>query len=152
MNREREMRPAVTDWLRSSGHTVVYETSCVSCGTFRDVVGARFGERTGRLIPNVDSCIAVELKLSDVAGVLHQAVRNRLAVQFSYAAMPAGFVTKMRPQTHLKFLNVGVGLLAVAGGMVVEVIKPKSSGLIITRRLRRQLWRRRFDVVEQVAT
>lgn len=151
--REREMRPAVTAWLASSGHAVVYEVCVYACGYICDVVGARFGERTGRAIPPVDSCIAVELKLSDVAEVIRQAKHNQEGAGKSYAAMPAAFADRMRPRTLDKFRNVGVGLLSVdvESGEVREVIEPAQGVGVISESLRKKMWRRRAECMEVAA-
>lgn len=146
------MRPAVTAWLEASGHTVTYETMCWCMGYSCDIVGARFAPRTGRAIPPVDSCIAVELKLTDIAGVIHQARSNRAAVRLSYAAMPAEFCRKMRPDSLDKFRAAGVGLLAVDGGEVTELVAPVPQPGVISERLRKLVWRRREARFEKQST
>jgi hypothetical protein len=134
---EREMRPIVARWLEGLGYTVVFEYPCLwDAPGICDVVGVRFAERTGRRIPAIDSLVAVELKLDDVAGVLDQCYNNRLAVHESYAAMPTERIERMRPETIRRFTLQSIGLLAVAPSGDVEVVIPPND------RVRRALWRK----------
>lgn len=119
MANERTMREPVIAWLRDTGHDRhVFECS-VAWG-WCDIVGFRFAERTGRKIPPLEQVAAVELKLSKIAEVIHQAETNRNVVPMSWAAMPAAFVARMMPQSIDKFASAGVGLLAVC--QVVRVV------------------------------
>ncbi len=122
MANERTMRDPVIAWLRETGHDRhFYE--CAVCSHLCDIVGFRFAERTGRKIPPLEQVAAVELKLSKIAEVIHQAASNRRVVPMSWAAMPAAFVARMMPQSIDKFASAGVGLLAVCS-VVRVVIQP----------------------------
>ena len=123
---ERGFLPVVEFWLAGYGPA--------------DVVGGKFGPRTGRRVPDLLEVVAIELKLDDVAGVVAQAVRNRVHADWSFAAMPAERVAKMRPTTLELFTINQIGLLAF-GERVVEIIAPIHNN---SRRLfkSRQLWRR----------
>ena len=115
--KERDMRPAVTDWLVRMGYRVGYELSPGRVGFYADVVGVLFAPRIGRSIPDLLQVVAVELKLRDLPGVLAQARWNAQWAHASYAAMPAEFfkqkMTRAR-QRHLdEFGDSGIGLLSV---------------------------------------
>jgi hypothetical protein len=116
---ERDMRPAVDEWLEARGMAVRHES-----GIFHnaDVVGVRFAQQTGRAIPPLEKVIVVELKLNDIAGVRGQArVHTQYPVE-SYAAMPGDRVRRMKPETLNKFRYDRIGLLAVDGDQVTVVV------------------------------
>lgn len=120
---EAELRPAVHAWLVNQGLTVIYE---FQMGGYCDMVGVKFARRAGRGVPPATDAVAVELKLSDVAGVIVQAKGNRHSVRASCAAMPWSRVAKMRGKTREQFREAGIGLLAVTENPagVIEYIKP----------------------------
>ncbi|KKM15019.1 hypothetical protein LCGC14_1700300 [marine sediment metagenome] len=136
--KEREMRPAVTQWLESQGLYCIYEILIGGAG-YCDVVGFSFKSRTSRLIPPIEKIIAVELKMAKISDVHHQAKRNQPFVTESYAAMPADFVVRMRPQSIQKFEDSGVGLLAVERAVGIAVFPEKK--IATSDKLRRKLWR-----------
>lgn len=122
---ERDMRPAVDAWLLSEGMLqTLYESRIFHNA---DMVGVRFANRVGRAIPPLVAVRVVELKLSDIAGVLRQARRHREHPVFSYAAMPADRIERMRLDTLQRFAATGVGLLAVTGESVATVVSPQMS-------------------------
>ena len=131
------MRPAVDAWLRERGCVPVHETHLRHrC----DVIGVQFANRVGRSIPDVVLAVAVELKLTDVAGVIRQAGENLHYVHESYAAMPAERCDVMRPATLQKFADWGVGLLAVSPEEVQVLIRSGRGSW--QNRLQQKLWRR----------
>ncbi len=108
---ERDMQMCIHAWLKRTPETkVIYEFRMVG---YCDMVGVLFARRVGRQIPQVIKTTAVELKLTDIAGVLVQATANRHCVHESFAAMPMSRVNRMRSQTLLLFRDAGIGLLAV---------------------------------------
>jgi len=119
---EKEMRPTVVKWLEDQGLYVAHEVSV--SGGWCDLVGVLWADRVGRRIPPIMLIMAVELKITDVAGVLYQARGNLENCDFSYAAMPAERCEKMRPATLRMFTDAGIGLLSVNSG-VRTVIPPK---------------------------
>lgn len=156
MANEREMRPAVIAWLRATGHPNHCFESHFGHG-YADIVGFRFAEQVSRLIPPLEAVAVVELKLSRIAEVIHQASSNRRFIAASWCAMPATFVASMRPKTFDKFKDAGVGLLAVDGMDVKTIVLPLGSlrkvhpedepsyRKYITKRMPARLWRRRFE-------
>lgn len=117
---EREMREPVHAWLNRDAPTdVIYEFLMAG---YCDMVGIQFADRVGRAIPQVVLATAVELKLTDIAGVLRQAQGNRHFVHESFAAMPAERCGRMQPRTLDRFVAAHVGLLSV--GNAVEIIIP----------------------------
>lgn len=136
---ERDMRPAVTEWLRSRGYTVAYEIYI--CGGYCDVVGFRFAKRIGRRIPELIDCVTVELKVRDFAGVLHQGINNSYVCP-SYVAMPKSVLRTARKQTIQKFVQKGVGILSVGGSVQQLVAAYRGIGRWRQDdRLRKKLWR-----------
>jgi hypothetical protein len=130
--KERDMRPAVDEWLQAQGMAVRHESGIFANA---DVVGVRFAERTGRAIPALEKVIVVELKLRDIAAVRGQArVHTQYPVQ-SYAAMPGDRVRRMKPGTLNEFRYDRVGLLAVDGDQVTVVVNAWGD-------LPQRLWRR----------
>lgn len=140
---ERDMRPAVDAWLEARGMGVTHEKTMYHAV---DVIGVLFAPRTSRRIPAVEKIVAVELKLTDVAGVIRQAVANRICSNESYAAMPGPRVKKMQGRTRDKFRKAGVGLLSVDGGKVWCVIDSGPRNTTIdagdwrVRTLHKRLW------------
>lgn len=116
---EKELRPIVTDWIWKRGMHAVDEFNIWHPV---DLVGVAFGPRPNRRIPSVTQCTAVELKLHDVATVVWQSAQHRGHVNETFAAMPAGRIDRMKPETLDKFRNAEVGLLAVS--TTVEVVIP----------------------------
>lgn len=142
--KEKELRPIVDLWLQRQGYQVGHE---LLLSGYCDVVGFLFDKRTSRYIPCLLKVIAVELKVSDVAGVISQAECNRYFVDKSFAAMPAERCQSMGQKTLSKFKKSKVGLLAV--GDAVEIIVParRMQGNYLQcdkdycEKLRRKLWR-----------
>ena len=139
--RESEMREPVTGWLIDRGYLPCVEFWLTNAG-ITDIVAGSYDPRIGRRIPTLRKVVAIELKLTDVAGVIAQAQINRRLCDWSYAAMPVERVEKMRKDTLYKFRNAGVGLLAV-GDEIIERIEPiQGCGMPEGRREAKQLWRR----------
>jgi len=139
--RESDMREPVKAWLVDRGYLPCVEFWLTNAG-ITDIVAGAYGPRVGRRIPTLEEVVAVELKLTDVAGVISQARANRHLCDWSYAAMPVERVDKMRAGTLDKFASEGIGLLAV-GDEIVERIAPiQGNGLPEGRREVKQLWRR----------
>ena len=137
--REREMRPLVSQWLRDQGLIPIWEVQTVH---LCDIIGVQFEERTGRRIPELLRTIAIELKLSDIGGVLRQAQNNQYRCDESWAAMPSDLCRSMRGATLLRFENAGVGLLSV-GDVDITIIRPaKFDKVIVSEAFKKNLWRR----------
>ena len=110
---EFSLRVPVARWLISRGLAPVCEVDSLhNC----DLVGIRW-DRPG----HITEMVAVELKLTDIAGVLRQcACHINRQVTETWAAMPA-----VSAKSQLKFANLGVGLLIVEGDRVVEMVAPQ---------------------------
>lgn len=142
---ERDMRPAVIDWCYEQGYSPVCEVLVWSHNA--DIVAARFAQRTSRKIPELIGLIGIELKLSDVSGVLWQCNQLKKQTNVVYAAMPIERIGKFAPKTFNKFKSTGVGLLSVttAGKVNIEIphyaenIQPNEWQRVT---LKRKLWRR----------
>ena len=136
---ECEMREPVKQWLASHGFLPAVE---VLIGwAIIDILAGRYGARPARRRkPPLLECWAVELKLRDAAGVIHQAKANLNQADRSFCAMPASHCHKMRPGTVEKFRTNGVGLLSV--GDVVRQIVPSSTGHGPRPHIVDRLWRR----------
>jgi len=142
--REAEMLPAVETWLREQGCVSLPETKLA--WHLCDVVGVKFAERTGRRIPAIETVIAVELKVNDLAGVRRQTAANGPYAHYSWAALPAERVLRMAKRSLASFLSKGIGILAVdvAAG-TVEMYQYTFSWTMtpeISDRRRRNFWRR----------
>ncbi len=139
--KERDMRSAVHAWLTDQGYTVIYEFQMRG---YCDMVGVVFAERVGRAVPPLMDAVAVELKLSDIAGVINQAWENRQVVPTSFAAMPWGRVAKMNFQSRERFRRAGVGLLVVSDfARVTTEIEPGTPlAEVSTGHLARRMWDR----------
>lgn len=135
--REREMRPLVAEWLERRALIPFFEVHIWhNC----DIVAARFEHRLGRRIPPIADCVAVELKLTDIAGVLYQAKSNLSKCNESWAAMPLELIRGMQWQTLDKFMQAGIGLLAVSDKVGVAIHAVRKSECC--ERLAKKLWRR----------
>lgn len=75
-------------------------------------------------LPYHKKIIAVELKLSDTAGVRHQADNHHVFANETWAALPANRVDKMRQATRDKFKSAGIGILSVTLDKCEVVIEP----------------------------
>jgi hypothetical protein len=137
---ERDLKPAVCEWLRADDHLVTAEFHLPHWHPV-DLYGVRFGPRLTRRIPVAEHGIAVELKLTRITEVLQQAIRNQPYCHLSYAAMPLSSVSRMQPRTVARFREAGVGLLQVDGSTVTVVIHPITKGHI-SPWLSKKLWRR----------
>ena len=131
---EKELREPVTNWLQQRGYDVVTE---FLIGGYVDVIGCKFGKRVGRRVPPLLHIVAVELKLSDVAGVISQARNSWPHVHESWTAMPQERIDKMLEKTLLKFKYAHVGLLSIHEGQVKVILPPK-----INYGFQKRLWRR----------
>jgi len=139
MRYEKEMKQSVTQWLHERGFEVGYE---LQISGFADVIGFKFGHRTGRAIPNLLQAV-VELKLRDIKGVIRQAVSNKYNIGESWAAMPEDFCKDMKDNHKAEFTNNGIGLLS-AGDEVKVLIQPTGSlayNIIAGNWLREKFWR-----------
>jgi len=137
---ERDMRQPTIEWLRGRGFVTTAERMIYG---YVDVVAARYGKRPspGRKPPLLET-IAVELKMSDVAGVIKQASDNRNAVDWSYCAMPASRIDKMRPATLERFREAGVGLLSLdADGVSVAIEPSRGQGMDGSPAVAARIWR-----------
>jgi len=130
--------PIVAKWLYSLGYYPVLEAMlCNYC----DIIGCKWAEQIGRRVPTLLEATAVELKITDIAGVIAQAKSNSYHVTTSYAAMPRIVCSKMRRTTLKKFSGAGIGLLAVDTEqnhltvVVPSTHNPKSIEDLIARRL-----------------
>ena len=108
-----------------------------------DIVGVQFSDRIGRRIPSIKQLVSVELKMDDVAGVLHQCSNNRNRVSECWAAMPADRINRMRKSTVDKFIEAGVGLLSISE-KVEQICVPKENKVDSSRMIKK-LWRRRDE-------
>ena len=108
---EKILRPVVTNWLQEKEYYVAHEV--MLCG-YCDVTGCKWAKRTGRRIPSMLEIVAVELKINDISGVLYQAITNCTVADFSYAALPLKKYKSMRVGSLQKFMEKGIGLLAVS--------------------------------------
>jgi hypothetical protein len=139
--REFEMREPVKSYLLCRGFFPAVEFCLHGCG-ITDIVAGAYSPRQGRMVPKLLEVVAVELKLSDAAGALRQAKTNRHHCDWSFVAMPAERIEKMRKQTVESFASAGVGLLSV-GDDVREILPPsQGSGLAPGRNQVKTLWRR----------
>ena len=135
---EADMREPVKQWLAERGFLVTVEM--MVCG-YADIVGGRFGARpASRRKPPLIECWVVELKLTDVAGVIEQARHNLHQSHRSFCAMPAARCDRMLPRTVDKFRAAGVGLLSV--GDAIREIVPSSVGNGSKPHIANRLWRR----------
>lgn len=137
--REKEMRPIVARWLKERGYYVAHEV--LVGDSWCDIVGCKWAERVGRRIPPMIEAVAVELKVNDVAGVLHQAEANYTygRVSNSYVAMPAERVAKMKRATIDLFEEMCFGLLMISADGV-EIVVEASEQPGISKDLARRLW------------
>lgn len=107
---ENDMRPHIVSWLTRNGY---YDAHECMIGGYCDVIGCKWGERKGRKKPELLEMICIELKLRDISGVISQAIHNHYHCNLSYCAMPVDFCRRMRDQSVKRFIEAGVGLLAV---------------------------------------
>ncbi len=116
---EKDLRPIVEVWLQEQNYYVAHE---VMLSGYVDLTGCKWAPRIGRRIPPIIRIMAVELKISDIKGVLIQARNNCYFTDYSYAAMPLEKCQSMRLKTLKRFEDIGVGLLGVNNN--VEIIIP----------------------------
>ena len=135
---EKILRPKVEAWLKKQGFYVAHE---VMLSGYVDLTGCKWAQRIGRRIPPIIELMAVELKISDIKGVLRQAKNNSYFTDYSYAAMPCEKCESMRGKTLERFENFGIGLLGVNNS--VKVIIPARKNDKITSykpNICRRLW------------
>jgi hypothetical protein len=137
---EKEMQEPVMRWLCAQGFVCTRELCNLNYNPM-DIVGGIFGERVSRRIPPLHDCVAVELKLDDIGGVLAQARVNRGCVERSFAAMPADRIARMRSKSIAAFVGDGVGLLAVTVDSVIEIL-PAQRSYGTHKRIYKNLWRK----------
>jgi hypothetical protein len=135
---EKELRAPVIAWLEDLSFLTAVE---FHIHHMADIVAGRYGPRTSRRKPTLERCVAVELKLEDVAGVIDQARSNRYQTHYSYCAMPEWRVAKMKARTLDKFRDEGLGLLSVDGD-AIQVLVAAKYGHGPTKRIIDNLWRR----------
>ena len=134
---EREMRPAIINWLNCNGYEAAYE--CM-VGVWCDVVGSLWSERIGRAKPNLLEMICIELKMRDMTTVIYQAKCNHYHSNLSYCAMPLDFCERMRPRSVQNFVDAGVGLLSVDGESVKIIIYSNYKNQEPDEVFRNRLW------------
>ncbi len=135
---EADMRFPIVDWLNQQGYEDAHECQM---GGYCDVIGFRFARRTNRRIPQLLTVIAIELKMSNVAQVVGQAIGNLYYSNASYAAMPQERCNKMRETTKRQFLDNGIGLLSVDRNIVKVLIAPKYMNDGREQNYKRTWWR-----------
>ena len=143
--KENQMTAPVVAWLESLGWCCSRE--CSTPSGFYDIAAAKYGPRPRpRQKPPVTDLIMVELKLSDVAGVIQQAKNNRHWCCRSYAAMPESRISRFQKRTTRAFIDAGVGLIEV--GDEIQIVIPAATGKGISRRVSESIWnwRRRHSL------
>lgn len=135
---ERELRTPVEAWLESRGYWVVHE---LLIGGYCDLYGVSFGPREGRRMPRPQATAAVELKLEDFGGALHQACLYSHCANHTYIAMPARRFAKMLDKTLARATSKGIGLLAVGAGVEV-VVEAELKPFEMRKNLWKKTWRR----------
>ncbi len=133
---EKQMRPIVESWLQRQAYYVAHEV--MLCG-YCDLIGCRWAERIGRRIPSMLEIVSVELKISDIKGVRHQAQVNKIRADYSYAAMPIKKCETMRPQSLQGFRDLGVGLLGVDENVHI-IIEAQRNEIQHSSDVCRRLW------------
>lgn len=135
------MRDPVNAYLLDRGFFPAVEFCLHGCG-ITDIVAGSYLAREGRNVPKLWEVVAVELKLDDFAGVLRQAKTNKHHCDWSFIAMPAERIAKMKTATRDAIRLAGIGLLSV-GDEVIEVMAPeRGPGLAEHRNQVKTLWRR----------
>ena len=135
--------PIVVKHFHSLGYYCVLE--CMVAG-YCDVVACKWSERVGRRKPALLETVAIELKISDIAGVISQAYWNLYHANASYAAMPLDFCRKMRNKSLEAFKDKGVGLLGVntETGEVTTIIESKRNPKCVNEFFADRLWGNRL--------
>jgi hypothetical protein len=136
---ENEMRPAIVKWLNRNGYYDAHEC-WVEWQGICDVIGCLWTKRFGRAKPDLLETICIELKMRDIRGVISQSRNNHPSCNLSYCAMPADFCHRMKPDRIQKFIDAGVGLLAVDGGDVEIIIYSNYNNEIPDERFRNRMW------------
>lgn len=134
---EKQLRPIVEKWLEGLGYYVAHE--CL-IGGYCDMIGCGWSKRIGRARPELLETIAVELKITDILGVINQAKGNHYHCTYSYAAMPIGFCKKMRPKSFDKFRRAGVGLFGVGSNSVTALIESVRKDRQHSKPIKNRLW------------
>lgn len=101
--REFDLRIPVANWLLSRGLSPILE--CASLNNC-DMIGLEIRER------KIVRMVAVELKLTDVAGVIRQCRSHLPRVNETWAAMPAQSLS-----TEQRMAEEGIGFLEVSPPM-----------------------------------
>lgn len=132
---EFDMRRPVCHWLLNRGLSPVLE--CASLGNC-DIVGVRLEGKPMRLL----EVVAVELKLTDVAGVMRQCDRHmQRGTTEVWAAMPIARANDVR----IRFVDTGIGLLGVGSDVCAVLVEPvRREGLDFSR-IRSAMMRRRDE-------
>lgn len=112
------MGPPLASWLAGSGYRVLAEVPIV--GRWADLVGTREAE-----------VVAIELKLRDWRGALHQAVAYQIGADRAWVAMPLAAASRAYRHRY-RFEREGVGLLAVddQGGVRIPIPAESSPRLL----------------------
>jgi hypothetical protein len=136
---EKQLRKIVEKWLQDKGCYVAHE---IMVSGYIDLIGAKYKTRIGREIPGVEEIIGVELKISDILGVIGQAFNNCWFCDYSYAAMPKENISKMRQASLDKFKSRGVGLLAVdvESNQVEVIVEANKNSIEHSPNILRRLW------------
>jgi len=109
------------------------------------MVSVAYGDRVGRKIPPVKTLVGIELKISDIVGVLKQCENLKWWCHAVYAAMPSEAVDRMKAETKTRFQLLGIGLLSVESKKVYTEITPSRPCYPTgdnVEALRTRLWRR----------
>lgn len=143
---EGSLRRPVIAWLQSQGMNPVFE---VWCSSICDIVGVAWHPRVGRSIPEIADICAIELKMDDVAGAIRQCSRYRYSIPNCWAAMPLDRIWRMRPSTHDKFVDAGIGLIAVDKSSCRVILYPVKSGADPSS-MKNKLWARREEWKDRI--
>lgn len=118
---ERELRVPIAKWLLARGLIPVCEVhSLGNC----DMVGFELQTKPFRAL----RMVAIELKLTAVAGVIRQCRSHLERANETYAAMPP-----VSAKSVEKFRAAGIGLLKVEGNSVSVVLPAIPRDVVVSR-------------------
>ena len=116
------MRPVVFDWCKANGLIPVCEVNVKS--HMADMIAVDYHPRIGKKVPTVRELVGIELKLSDVKGVLHQCSNLKSWCHRVYAVMPRTKCLKLKPDSLTEFTKLGIGLLMHDETKLEELLAP----------------------------